>query len=266
MESVKTKMKITVNCLVKNEEKFVWFAINSVLDWVDEILVWDTGSTDKTVEIVKSINSSKIKFQEKGVQTRDGLTALRQQMLKISNCDWVMILDGDEVWHNKAILNAKCQMINDKYDVFVSPVRMLVGDIYHWQEDRAGKYAIAGKTGHYNVRFFRRNISGLHLGGAYPNEAYLNGQDVKVQNFPPERILFLDEPYLHASYLREQNFHESKVKCELGNSFPTDYYYPEVFFKLRPSIVSSPWTKRTSRYFMKALILSPIKIIKRRLV
>jgi len=259
-------MKLTAHCLVKNEEKFVWYALNSVLDHVDEILVWDTGSTDKTVEIVKLINSSKIKFQERGSQTREGLVTLRQQMLEESSCDWVMILDGDEIWSDKAMLNVKCQMSNDKYDILVSPNKMLVGDIYHYQEDGAGKYFIAGRTGHYNIRFLRRGIPGLHLGGEYPSEAYMSGQGVKVQNFPSERILFLDKPYLHASYLREQNYHQSKVKCELGNSFPADYYYPEVFFRSRPSIVPSPWIKRTNWYFLKALVITPIKKIKRRLI
>ena len=50
--------------LVKNEERFLWYAINSILPFVDKIMIWDTGSTDKTVEILKLITSPKISFKE----------------------------------------------------------------------------------------------------------------------------------------------------------------------------------------------------------
>lgn len=259
-------MKITVNCLIKNEERFVWFALNSVLDWVDEILVWDTGSTDKTIEIVKLIDNPKVKFQKKGLQTRKELVALRQQMLKMSDCDWVMILDGDEVWGRKAIEDCKHKVLNAKADVVVSPVKMLVGDIFHYQEERAGQYSIAGKLGHYNIRFLRRNIPGLCLVGIYPNEAYVDNRGTKVQDFSNERILFLDEPYLHASYLRNQSYKTSGIKYELGQSFPFDYYYPEVFFKPRPAVIPSPWIKTPTSYFLHALAVTPFKKIKRRFI
>ena len=49
------KQTIWANTIVHNEENFIWFAIMSVIDWVDKMLVWDTGSTDKTVEIIEEI-------------------------------------------------------------------------------------------------------------------------------------------------------------------------------------------------------------------
>ena len=48
-------MKIWVNTIVHNEENFIWFAVMSVIDYVDKVLIYDTGSTDKTVEIIKEI-------------------------------------------------------------------------------------------------------------------------------------------------------------------------------------------------------------------
>ena len=48
-------MKVWAHTLVKNEERYIWYAVMSVIDWVDKILIWDTGSTDKTVEIIKEI-------------------------------------------------------------------------------------------------------------------------------------------------------------------------------------------------------------------
>src|SRR3990167_5692967 len=51
---------ITVHCVVKNEEKWVWYALNSVIDIAQKVLIFDTGSTDKTVEIIKKIKNKKI--------------------------------------------------------------------------------------------------------------------------------------------------------------------------------------------------------------
>jgi glycosyltransferase involved in cell wall biosynthesis len=51
---------ITVHMVVKNEDQWIWYSIQSVLQYVDKILITDTGSTDHTVEIIKSIKSPKL--------------------------------------------------------------------------------------------------------------------------------------------------------------------------------------------------------------
>ena len=57
-------MKITAHMIVKNEENFVWYAVNSVVNFVDGMMIWDQGSTDRTVEIVKTINNPKITLKK----------------------------------------------------------------------------------------------------------------------------------------------------------------------------------------------------------
>jgi len=57
-----------------------------------------------------------------------------------------------------------------------------------------------------------------------------------------------------------------KLKYELGDSFPLDFYYPEVFFKPKPALVLSPWRKMGKGYFAKALIQTPLRKVKRRLI
>jgi len=55
--------RVTAHCLVKNEQRWVWFALMSVLDFVDEILVWDDSSTDATAKVVAQITSPKINYR-----------------------------------------------------------------------------------------------------------------------------------------------------------------------------------------------------------
>ena len=64
-------MSITAHCLVKNEENFVGFAIKSVINFVDKVIVFDTGSTDKTVGLIKNLVKEfpeKIIFEDPFVQ------------------------------------------------------------------------------------------------------------------------------------------------------------------------------------------------------
>ena len=51
---MRAKNRITVHTLVKNEERWIWYALKSVLPFVDQIIVWDTGSTDKTTAIIRA--------------------------------------------------------------------------------------------------------------------------------------------------------------------------------------------------------------------
>lgn len=248
-------MKISAHCLVKNEEDFIWFALNSVVDYVDEMMVWDNGSTDNTISIIRSIDNPKIKFK----QDPGKVAEVRQKMLDQSKADWIFILDGDEIWSESGITTLIDQIKNagDSKDCVVVPNYMLIGDMFHYQEPRAGKYKIGDLSGHYNIRAVRIT-SGLKVSGTYPNEAYLNKAGIKVQDLSKERILFSDTPYLHASFLK-------KKKHELGISFPKDFYFPEILFGPRPKNIRSPWETINLNYKIKALVETPLKKIKRRL-
>ncbi len=252
-------MKIVGHCLIKNEENFIWYAINSVIDYLDEIMVWDNGSTDNTVSIIKSINSKKIKFRQVGGDVAE----IRQQMLDETEADWIFILDGDEVWWEKGIRSLVSSIRSSDFSLAVSPNYMLIGDMYHYQEEKAGRYRIAGKVGHYNIRAIRKT-KGLHVEGVYPNEAYENADGVKIQNFSKEKILFLKEKYLHASFLSRSSKDTKKVKYELGEEFPKDFYCPEVFFRPRPAIVPSIWRNMDFKFKLRAFFETPLRKINRR--
>jgi hypothetical protein len=56
-----------------------------------------------------------------------------------------------------------------------------------------------------------------------------------------------------------------KLKYEIGEPFPKDFYYPEVFFRPRPEIVESPWKVMNPKFKFRALFETPPRKIKRRL-
>ena len=248
-------MKISAQVLVKNEERFVWFAIMSVIDYVDEILVWDNGSEDATREIVRLIKNPKVRFRSVPDMP---LQKAREEMIRETNADWIFVLDGDEIWYDGAVLKVRNELekFRDKKDFIIVPNYMLVGDMYHFQEKEAGRYDVGGRIGHYNIRVIR-NTDGLHIEGVYGNEAFVTKEGIKIQNLPESRSLLLDFPYLHASFLKRKKF-------EIGEEFPLDFYYPEVFFRPKPEAVPSIWEPMAGSFRFVSFIETPFRKIYRR--
>ncbi len=81
--------RISATIIVKNEEANISDCLKS-LDWVDEIIVSDTGSTDKTVEICTAHGAT--------VYTDDWLGFGKQKNLCQSRAksEWIFNIDADE--------------------------------------------------------------------------------------------------------------------------------------------------------------------------
>lgn len=264
------KETIWAHCIVNNEENFIWFAVMSVVDFVDKVLIWDTGSTDKTVEIIKEIKKikgNKIEFKETGPIDKYQFPKMRQAMLDESKCDWILVLDGDEIWWKDSIKKIT-EEIHEKgaaIEGMVVPMVVPVGDIYHLQEEAAGRYEILGRKGHLSLRVINRNIPGLHVDWPYGRESFFDGDNRLIQE--RARMVFVDAPYLHTTHLkRSQTKREfDKFKYELGTLVNKNFRFPEVFFEPYPKIIHSPWVKISGSELLKAKILTPLRKIKRKL-
>lgn len=264
--------KIWGNIIVKNEDRYIWFAIKSVINYLDKILIYDTGSTDRTVEIIKSLQDGypeKIIFKQKGLVNPEGLTNLRNEMLEETKSDWFLLVDGDEVWWEDSIKEVVKKInISDDLYALVNPVINLVGDIYHYQEERAGEYEILGKKGHFNIRAINRSIPGLHLKNEYPMEGFYDKEDNLIQSVE-KKLEFINSPILHFSHLQrstlddKKTLHRNKLKIEIGEKFSGNFQYPEVLSFKRPKNVSHPFIKMNLEYKIKAWAATPLKKIKR---
>lgn len=88
-----TKKKTLSLCMiVKNEEKNLAPCLKSVRDVVDEIIVVDTGSTDKTKEIACVFGANVYDYDWTG-----DFSAARNYSLEQARGDWILVLDADEV-------------------------------------------------------------------------------------------------------------------------------------------------------------------------
>ena len=82
---------ITLSMIVKNEEKMIRGCLESAEKVVDEILIVDTGSTDRTIEIAKEFGAKIYHFD-----WINDFAAARNESLKHSKGKWILYLDADE--------------------------------------------------------------------------------------------------------------------------------------------------------------------------
>ncbi len=82
---------ISLCMIVKNEEFFLPKCLNSAKEFVDEIIVVDTGSTDSTVKIAEGYNAKVYHHP-----WENSFSKARNYSLKYATCDWIIILDADE--------------------------------------------------------------------------------------------------------------------------------------------------------------------------
>jgi len=82
---------LTAILIVKNEEKHLAPCLDTVQGWVDEILVYDSGSSDRTEAIAAE-------YGARFVVDRDwqGFGRHRQKAQDLVNTDWCLWLDADE--------------------------------------------------------------------------------------------------------------------------------------------------------------------------
>lgn len=270
------KPNVTAHMIVKNEDKFIWYAISSVLPYVDKLLIFDTGSKDQTVKIIKSFTNNKIEFYEKQVKYSQDITSLRQEQVNLTDSDWFWIVDGDEIYSSS--LCKEILRIVDNYGIDIEGIVVrkldLLGDIYHCQDESVGTYDLFGRRGHHVLRLINKKIIlGLHVKGDYPNEGYYDIENKALINHSPSKYLFTKGRIFHAMYLKRSSlganladtFHRKKRKIELGKKINNDISLPEIFNSPHPEFIEDSYKKRSVLYEFMACLITPFKIIKRKL-
>lgn len=119
---------ISLCMIVKNEEEVLARCLDSVKDIVDEIIIVDTGSTDKTISIAKEFTEHVYLFQ-----WQDDFSLARNFSFSKATKDYILWLDADDVIDSEnkiRFLNIKETLPQD-VDGVVLP--------YNTAFDKAGK-------------------------------------------------------------------------------------------------------------------------------
>lgn len=95
-------MSISLCIIAKDEELFIKGCIESAKSLVDEVIVLDTGSTDKTVEVSKSLGAKVFE----SIWEKD-FSKARNECIKKATGDFILILDCDEYIVSENLENIK---------------------------------------------------------------------------------------------------------------------------------------------------------------
>lgn len=98
-DTLQTSLKLeseTISALIItfNEERCIKRCIDSIIDKVDEIVIVDTGSADKTLEIIEEYKVEKIKVFK--YKWNDSFSDARNYALEKATKQWVFFIDADE--------------------------------------------------------------------------------------------------------------------------------------------------------------------------
>ncbi len=168
---------ISASVICFNEEQRIRKCLESI-GWCDEIVVVDSGSTDKTIEIVKS-------FPQARILHRNFDTFKEQKNFAVDQCNnnWILSLDADEVL--PTTLREEIQGLNfDK-----AGYRFRRANFLACQEIRFGNW-----NPDYTLRLFQR--SQCRWGGTNPHESIVT--EGKVED--------LHAPLLHFSYETREDY------------------------------------------------------------
>jgi len=188
------KPSISLCMIVKNEEKFIEQCLQSVRDVVDEIIIVDTGSTDRTKELC-----SKYKVELFSYKWQDHFADARNFGVSKAKGEWILWIDADEEL-DENVSTLKEYLSTTKADMVFLPVINYYGDSFPVKKEQGFIY--------YQPRIFR-NRRGIHFQNRIHETPMFPENDVR------RKVDILEIPIHHYGYIREVRDRLEKSKRNL---------------------------------------------------
>jgi len=211
------KNQVGLCMIVKDEEEYLPRCLSSINDIVDEIIIVDTGSSDKTVEIAKKFGAKVYYFK-----WNNNFSEARNESLKYATKDWILILDADDELNSEARETFKA-LLNTELDEKA---------IYHFET--LSYYGSSLENGNVavnlNPRLFKNN-RGIYYEGEVHNQlinvegdynAVCNEIKIHHYGYIDKRIISKDKRNRNISILNEQikkSPNDGYVYFNLGNEY-----------------------------------------------
>ena len=173
--TIKT-LPLSVFIITLNEEDRIEQAIRSVMDWVDEVVVVDSGSTDRTIEICENLGAKVVHhdWPGYGAQKRYGEDLCRNQ--------WLLNIDADEEI-TESLRDEIIALFDPEPDTDICKLEIL--DIYpHLKEAKSWAY------GYWQYRLYNRNMGRFSSSSVHDT----------VRPLPEARIHTLEGKVNHRSF------------------------------------------------------------------
>ncbi len=160
--------RISVCMIVKDEEQFIEQCLESVKPIASQIVIVDTGSTDRTVEIAKEHGAEVYHFK-----WSNDFAAARNAALEHVRGDWVLVIDADEVLPQAS----HAALTNDITSVNVIGYRIPLISV---AKNNEGTEKPTGDGLCHVPRLFR-NAPGIHFVGCVHEQAFSAVQALQAE-------------------------------------------------------------------------------------
>jgi tetratricopeptide (TPR) repeat protein len=216
---------ISLCMMVKNEEKFLSQCLDSVRNYVDEIIIVDTGSTDGTVEIAEKY-TDKIYLHP----WEEDFSKHRNQSISYATGNWIFILDADEVLSPESG-NAVLEAIKDES----------IDSIYATVKNSFDKSR--GEAVHNSIRIFRNNgiihyegrvhnrVVGEKASKIYPITLFHEGY-----NLPPEESR---KKFIRTTTILKKEIEENPQHPRAHHYLAASYLSEEMYDKALDSAIKA---------------------------
>ncbi|MFQ5962991.1 MAG: glycosyltransferase [Candidatus Scalinduaceae bacterium] len=195
---------ISLCMIVKNEEHNLAQCLNIVKDVVDEIIIVDTGSTDRSVEIAKSFGAKLFHHPWEG-----SFSKARNYSLKYATSEWILILDADEEMNKTDIPKLKEIASNNNY----TAVSFLIKNKF--KDSTQECYAKM-------IRLFK-NFNGTYYEGTVHNRLRHTGKCLDSSLSVIHHGYNLSEEKMEEKFLRTTILLKDQIKQEPHNPVPHRY-------------------------------------------
>ncbi len=197
------KIKISACMMVKNEEEMLPRCLNSIKHLIDELIIVDTGSTDKTVEIAQSFGA-KIYHHP----WENNFSKHRNQSLCYATGNWILLVDADEELNAYQI---EKNQLKKKLADAPNPLNCYLIKVL--DKNRRGEISSVTES----IRIFRNHV-GIEYRGIVHNRLHYSG-----------KVGHLDLQLFHYGYALSDAQMKAKYKRTSGLLFrrieenPEDY-------------------------------------------
>ena len=100
--AIESQYTLAAVYIVKNEEKNLAVSLPSIMGITDEIIVFDSGSSDGTESLCNKFKVSYYKNED-----WQGFGIQRQRAQALATSDWILMLDADEeIQYNSGLILA----------------------------------------------------------------------------------------------------------------------------------------------------------------
>ena len=201
-------MKISGYIITKNNERSLKWALESVYKWLDEIIIVDSGSTDRTLEIAAQY-TDKIYFNK-----FENFADQRNNAIRRCSGDWIFTMDADEVMGE----NFPCifDFLNNKFRSILIPRYNLVS-----LDPTA--FILKPHYSDWQVRMFRNDETIYYDLNHKVHHQLLNCR-------PRFKLPFVNIFHLHwlmYGYLERKKRVDYYEQCDVGSGFPRYYLYED---------------------------------------